>query len=87
MALYIIYICFMYSLLSQLSTRRISQFPAILTKKRACDVSVVACLRDRTLGNSSTALYNRVQEQHTEEWMKRAVMYYADCEEYRSVQS
>ncbi|XP_065905191.1 uncharacterized protein [Dysidea avara] len=69
-------------LLSQLSTRRISQFPAILTKKRACDVSVVACLRDRTLGNSSTALYNRVQEQHTEEWMKRAVMYYADCEEY-----
>ena len=48
--------CFFLSLIRQLAAERATQFPAILTKKRACAIPVFASLRNRTLGNSSTAL-------------------------------
>ena len=59
------------------------QFPAIITKKYTCDVAVIVALRDGTLGNSLTALQDRILEQHTEEWMKKQLLYYGDCQLYR----
>jgi len=47
------------------------QFSAIVTKKYTCDVAVIVAMRGRTLGNSSTALWDRILEQYTEEWMKK----------------
>jgi len=59
------------------------QFPAIITKKYTCDVAVIVALRGWTLGNSSTALRDRILEQHTEEWMKKQLAYYGECQLYR----
>jgi len=60
------------------------QFPAIITKKYTCDMAVIdVAMRGRTLGNSSTALWDRILEQHTEEWMKKQLVYYGECQLYR----
>ena len=45
-------------ILCQLSDGVRARFPVLLTHKYACDKSVVALLRSRTLGNSPTALRN-----------------------------
>lgn len=40
-------------------------------------------MRCRTLGNSSTSLWNDVTEMHSDEWMRRAVAYLSDCERHK----
>ena len=58
------------------------QFPAILTSKYACDKSLINLMKSRTLGNSSHALMNSLQEAHSEHWMKCNIEYLASCEKY-----
>lgn len=71
-------------MLDQLSAGVRAQFPAVLTHKYACDVAVVSLLRDRTLGNSPTALRNSLCELHSEEWLRKQVSYLSDCQRHRS---
>ena len=59
------------------------QFPVLLTRKFASDIGVVNLMRSRTLGNSSTSLWNDVTEMHSDEWMRRAVAYLSDCERHK----
>ncbi|XP_019633279.1 PREDICTED: uncharacterized protein LOC109476717 [Branchiostoma belcheri] len=70
-------------LLHQLPDHLKMKFPALLTRKYACDRNVVALLRSRTLGNSSTALRNTVMEMHSEEWLRKQVYYLSACKEHR----
>ena len=58
------------------------QFPAVLTSKYACDKSLINLMKSRTLGNSSHALMNSLQEAHSEHWMKCNMEYLASCEKY-----
>ncbi|XP_030589839.1 uncharacterized protein LOC115783243 [Archocentrus centrarchus] len=58
------------------------QFPAVLTYKLSCDQRVIAQLRSRALGNSANLLYNTLQEQHSESWMRRAIQYLGVCEQF-----
>ena len=46
----------------------------------SCDLRVVAQLRSRTLGNSATQLYNTPREQHSDAWMRRAIL--CVCEQF-----
>ena len=71
------------SILNQLTESRLGLFPAILTRKYACDVAVVSLLRGRTLGNSPTALRNAIMEVHSEEWMRKQLRYLDDWQRYR----
>lgn len=72
-------------MLTQLTTDVRSRFPAVLTRKYACDVAVVTLLRARTLGNSPTALCHNLQEVHSEQWMRKQLSYLGDCERHRYV--
>ena len=40
-------------------------------------------LRARTLGNSSTAVFNNIHELHTNEWLLRHTAYLSDCERHK----
>ena len=60
------------------------RFPAILTRKYAADKAVVSLLRARTLGNSPTALANNLKETHSEEWLKKTLSYFSDCEHHKN---
>lgn len=44
-----------------------ARFPVVLTRKYACDRSVLALMRSCTLDNSPTAVCNDVNELHSEE--------------------
>ena len=57
------------------------------TRKFACDQAVVALMRARTMGNSPTAVFNDVWELHSEEWMRRTIMYLDDCKRHKKTQS
>ena len=46
-----------------------SHDPILMTRKYACDESVVALLCSHALGNSPTALRNTLHEFHSEEWL------------------
>ena len=70
-------------MLSQLPDGVRAHFPVILTRKYACDRAVIGLFRSRTLGNSSTALRNNLQEVHCEEWLRKQLCYLTDCERYR----
>lgn len=59
------------------------RFQIVLTRKFACDISVVAMMRSRTLGNSPTALCNNVRELHTDEWMRLSLCYLTDCQRHK----
>ncbi|XP_013402454.1 uncharacterized protein LOC106168072 [Lingula anatina] len=72
-------------ILSQLDEGHRLIFPAILTQKLAIDKKVVKLLRSRTLGNSSNQLQNTLQELHSEEWMRKAIMYLSDCQQHISL--
>ena len=72
-----------FRMLSQLPDGVRAHFPVILTRKYACDRAVIGLLRNRTLGNSSTALRNNLQEVHCEEWLRKQLCYLTDCERYR----
>lgn len=67
-------------ILEQLSDGIIAHFPAVLTHKYACDKAVIALLRSRTLGNTPTALHNKLLEMHTEAWARAQLSYLSDCE-------
>lgn len=70
-------------LMEQLPHDLLIRFPAVVTRKYACDKSVVSLMRSRTLGNSPTALCNNIKERHTEEWMSKTIAYLSDCERHR----
>ena len=54
-------------ILDQLASGVCARFPVLMTRKYACDQSVIALLHSRTLGNSPTALHNTLHEIHSEE--------------------
>ncbi|GFO32833.1 kelch-like protein 7 [Plakobranchus ocellatus] len=58
-------------ILGQLDPAHRSYFPAVLTYHLALDKRVVALLRDRSLGNSSTQLARKLQEIHTQDYLER----------------
>ncbi|XP_058857710.1 uncharacterized protein LOC117430939 [Acipenser ruthenus] len=62
--------------LNQLDPAHRSHFPAILT------YGVLRLMRERTLGNSATQLYNTLCEQHSEAWMQRSLQYLAEFEPF-----
>ncbi|XP_066915572.1 uncharacterized protein [Clytia hemisphaerica] len=66
-------------LLDQLSIHIRSQFPALLTLKYGCDISLISFLKSRTLGNSPNAFLNTLKEIHSETWIKQNIAYLADC--------
>ncbi|KAK1156709.1 hypothetical protein AOXY_G25730 [Acipenser oxyrinchus oxyrinchus] len=43
---------------------------------------VLRVMRERTLGNSATQLYNTLCEQHSEAWMQRSLQYLAEFEPF-----
>lgn len=74
-------------LLGQLPDAIKMRFPIVLTRKFACDQAVVALMRARTMGNSPTAVFNDVWELHSEEWIRRTIMYLDDCKRHKKTQS
>ena len=69
--------------MDQLPYALLVKFPAILTYKYTCDISVISMLRSRTLGNSSTAIQNSLCEIHSEYWLKRHTEYLHDCMKHK----
>ncbi|CAL8311585.1 unnamed protein product [Lota lota] len=63
------------SITGQLNLAHQERFPAILTYKLSCDKTVIGFLRECTLGNSASCLRATLVEQHTREWMTRAMAY------------
>ena len=49
-------------MVSQLVDGVRARFPVVLTRKYACDRSIMSLLRARTLGNSTSALRNNLLE-------------------------
>lgn len=70
-------------IMNQLVDAKKAHFPAVLTYKKACDRSVITMLRGRTLGNSSSTLRNGILEIHSEEWLRKSLMYLSDCKAHR----
>lgn len=48
----------------------------------SCDIRVLRMMRERTMGNSVTQLYKKLQEQHSEAWMQRVLQYLTACEPF-----
>ncbi len=71
-------------LLEQLPLDLRSRFPIVLTRKFACDKSVVTLMRGRTFGNSPTGVCNEVKEIHSEQWMRQAIAYISDCKRQKT---
>ena len=80
------YISWDYRVMLQLPDCVRARFPAILTYKCACDMALVSLLRARTMGNSPTALCMNILEVHSEEWLKKQLMYLGDCARSKSRQ-
>lgn len=72
-------------ILNQLPCSLRAHFPAVLTRKYACDQAVVTLFRARTLGNSPTALRNNLMEVHSEEWLRKQLVYLGDCAHHRYI--
>ena len=70
-------------ILQQLSDGVRTRYPAILTHKFACDISIATLMRARTLGNSTSAMQNNIRELHSEAWCRRLLWYLADCDRHR----
>jgi len=71
--------------MNQLVDAKRAHFPAVLTYKKACDWSVIIMLRGHTLGNSSFALCNGILEIHSEEWLKKNLIYLSNCKAHMSL--
>ncbi|XP_030202020.1 uncharacterized protein LOC115534878 [Gadus morhua] len=69
-------------ILGQLDMGHRSQFPALLTYRYSCDIRVLRMMRERTMGNSSSQLYKKLQEQHSEKWLQRVLQYLTACEPF-----
>ena len=70
-------------LLNQLPEGLRARFPAVLTWQKACDQAIVSLMRSRTLGNSSSALRSRINELHSDDFLRRQLMYLGDCERHK----
>jgi len=70
-------------LLDFLPFRIRSLFPIVKTYKNAMDHTVASEMRARTLGNSTTAICERIKEKHVTEWMWRATAYLSECKKHR----
>ena len=77
------FIAWDHRMLSQLSDGVRARFPVLMTRKYACDESVTAALRSRTVGNSPTALRNTLHELHSEEWLRRQLDYLSCCHRHQ----
>ena len=69
-------------MLIQLADRVRARFPVLMTRKYACDESVITALHSRTLGNSPTALRNTLHEMHSEEWLQQ-LDYLSCCQRHK----
>ncbi|KAI4900998.1 hypothetical protein NFI96_017932, partial [Prochilodus magdalenae] len=49
----------------------------------SCDMKVMRLMRERSLGNSTTMLYHKLREQHSEAWMTRTLQYLAVCNKFQ----
>ena len=76
------FIAWDHRMLAQLSDGVRARLPVILTRKYVCDQAVVTLLKDRTLGNSSSAIRNKLLEVHSEEWLRKQVCYLSDCQQH-----
>jgi len=72
-----------FDIISQLDISHRLQFPCILTSKLACDMAVVRLLRQRGLGNSSSQVQKKLEEQHSEIWLQKVVQFLTDCQSFR----
>lgn len=70
-------------MLNQLTDGHRARFPVVLTRKYACDQSVISLMRSRTIGNSSSALKNNIEELHSQAWLRKVLIYTSDCERHR----
>ena len=69
-------------MLCQLTSDVRAWFPAILTRKYACDLSLLPHIRERTLGNSVTAFRNKLLAVHSQQWALKNLSYLGDCERH-----
>lgn len=60
------------------------QGPAFLTSKYACDLKIVRLLRQRGLGNSSSAVMKQVREQHGESYLNNLQMHLSHCRDFKT---
>ncbi|XP_014667376.1 PREDICTED: uncharacterized protein LOC106808959 [Priapulus caudatus] len=74
------------AIVEQLDVGHQVQFRVLLTYRNACDVRVIALMRQRTLGNSATALQQRLEEAHSDAWLRNACHYLADCKAFKDAQ-
>lgn len=70
--------------LNQLDNATRSRFPCILTSKYACDLKIVRLLRQRGLGNSSSAVMKQVREQHGESYLNNLQLYLSHCRDFKT---
>ena len=69
-------------LLNQLDIGHRTQFPALLTYRYACDVSVVVLLRQRGLGNSALQMQRKLEESQGEAYLSRCLQYATECKAF-----
>ncbi|CAM4735070.1 unnamed protein product [Leuciscus chuanchicus] len=67
------YLSCSFDIISQLDISHRLHFPCILTSKLACDMAVVRLLHQRGLGNSSSQVQKKLEEQHSEIWLQKVV--------------
>uniref|UniRef100_A0A8W8NVU4 DUF6729 domain-containing protein n=1 Tax=Magallana gigas TaxID=29159 RepID=A0A8W8NVU4_MAGGI len=60
------------------------QGPAFLISKYACDLKIVRLLRQRGLGNSSSAVMKQVREQHGESYLNNLQMHLPHCRDFKT---
>ena len=77
------YIGWSRAIVEQLDVPIQKQFPAILTKKAALDLKVLAFLKQRSLGNSTSLLRNSLEELHSEKYLNTVLLYLSACKRYQ----
>lgn len=70
-------------ILNELDPSHRNKFPAVLTMHLALDRRVCTLLKPRTEGNSSSYLQQAMEEIHSEQWSRRSMDYFMDCELHR----
>lgn len=67
------------NIVSQLDVGHQIQFPCLLASKLACDMEVVRQMRQRGLGNSSSQIQKKLEEQHAETWLQKSILFMSHC--------
>ena len=70
-------------ILEQLGDGVRARFSVVLTHNYACDQAVISLLRACTVGNSSTAFQHNLWEVHSEEWLRKQLLYLTDCQRHQ----